>query len=136
LPSTTTSSATWSPLWRQPPPGARLALQAAGLVRKATLRGKHRKKRQGRPLRGMLLFQDGSTHAWLPDTPDKQHLIVTLDDATGQITSIFLTEQVGTMSNFTTLSQMIPRLFGNPKIVLADESQVVSIYSIKSSRFS
>lgn len=92
----------------------RLALQSAGLVRKATLRGKHRKKRQRRPLPGMLLFQDGSTHAWLPGTPDKQDLIVTLDDATGQITSIFLTEQEGTMSSFTGLAQTIARhgLFG------------------------
>jgi hypothetical protein len=40
----------------------RLALQSAGLVRKATLRGKHRKKRERRPLPGMLLFQEGSTH--------------------------------------------------------------------------
>jgi len=92
----------------------RLALQAAGLVRKATLRGKHRKKRVRRPLPGMLLFQDGSTHAWLPDTSEKQDLIVTLDDATGHITSIFLTEQEGTMSSFTGLAQTIARhgLFG------------------------
>ena len=92
----------------------RLALQASGLVRKATPRGKHRKKRERRPLPGMLLFQDGSTHAWLPDTPQKQDLIVTLDDATGQITSIFLTEQEGTMSSFTGLAQTIARhgLFG------------------------
>ncbi len=34
----------------------RLALQSAGLVAKATLRGKHRKKRERRPLPGMLLF--------------------------------------------------------------------------------
>jgi hypothetical protein len=61
----------------------RLALQSAGLVQKATLRGKHRKKRAGRPLPGMLVFQDGSTHCWLPDTAAQQDLIVTLDDATG-----------------------------------------------------
>src|SRR3978361_2235953 len=62
----------------------RLALQSAGLVRKATLRGKHRKKRERRPLPGMLLFQDGSTHCWLPGTEAKKDLIVTLDDATGR----------------------------------------------------
>jgi hypothetical protein len=33
-----------------------LALQSAGLVQKATLRGKHRKKRMRRPLPGMLVF--------------------------------------------------------------------------------
>ena len=89
-------------------------MQAAGLVRKATLRGKHRKKRQRRPLAGMLLFQDGSTHAWLSGTSEKQDLIVTLDDATGHTTSIFLTEQEGTMSSFMGLAQTIARhgLFG------------------------
>lgn len=87
----------------------RVALQSAGLVRKATLRGKHRKKRERRPLPGMLLFQDGSTHCWLPDTEDKQDLIVTLDDATGHITSIFLTEEEGTMSSFQGLAETIRR---------------------------
>jgi hypothetical protein len=92
----------------------RLALQSAGLVQKATLRGKHRKKRERRPLPGMLLFQDGSTHCWLPDTTAQQDLIVTLDDATGQITSIFLTEEEGTMSSFQGLAETIHEhgLFG------------------------
>ena len=92
----------------------RLALRSAGLVAKATLRGKHRKKRERRPLPGMLLFQDGSTHCWLPDTAAQQDLIVTLDDATGHITSIFLTEEEGTMSSFQGLAETIRRhgLFG------------------------
>ena len=92
----------------------RLALRSAGLVAKATLRGKHRKKRERRPLPGMLLFQDGSTHCWLPDTAAQQDLIVTLDDATGHITSIFLTKEEGTMSSFQGLAETIRRhgLFG------------------------
>jgi len=92
----------------------RLALQSAGLVRKATLRSKHRKKRERRPLPGMLLFQDGSTHCWLPGTEAKQDLIVTLDDATGHITSSFLTGEEGTMSSFQGLTETIRRhgLFG------------------------
>lgn len=92
----------------------RLALQSAGLVQKATLRGKHRKKRERRALPGMLLFQDGSTHCWLPDSTAQQDLIVTLDDATGHITSIFLTGQEGTMSSLRGLAETIRRhgLFG------------------------
>ena len=85
----------------------RLALQAAGLVQKATRRGKHRKRRVRRPLPGMLLFQDGSTHAWLAGSDAKQDLIVTLDDANGQITSLFLVEQEGTMSSFQGLLETI-----------------------------
>jgi hypothetical protein len=38
----------------------RLALQSAGLVTPTRRRGKHRRKRQRRPIPGMLLFQDGS----------------------------------------------------------------------------
>ena len=84
----------------------RLALQAAGLVQKGKLRGKHRKKRVRRPLPGMMLFQDGSTHAWLPGDA-KQDLIVTLDDANGHITSMFLVDQEGTMSSFAGLAETI-----------------------------
>jgi transposase len=41
----------------------KLALHAAGLVRKAPKRSAHRKKRPRRPLTGMLLHQDGPRHA-------------------------------------------------------------------------
>ena len=44
------------------------ALQTAGLVAKSRKRGKHRKRRPRRPLTGMLLHVDGSTHAWLGGT--------------------------------------------------------------------
>src|SRR6266436_4495686 len=60
----------------------RLALQTAGLVAKAKRRGAHRKKRVRRPLPGMLLFQDGSTHRWISAMERDLDLIVTLDDAT------------------------------------------------------
>jgi hypothetical protein len=85
----------------------RLALHAAGLVRPAKRRGVHRKKRERRPLPGMLLFQDGSTHRWLPDLEQALDLIVTLDDATGAIYSAFLVEEEGTMSSFLGLIETI-----------------------------
>jgi len=40
-------------------------LQSRGLVRPAPRRSTHCKKRARRPQPGMMLFQDGSTHAWL-----------------------------------------------------------------------
>ena len=40
-------------------------LQLRGLTTKAPRRGVHRRKRERRPLPGMMLFQDGSKHAWL-----------------------------------------------------------------------
>src|SRR3974390_551562 len=92
----------------------RLSLQAAGLVAKAKRRGAHRKKRVRRPLPGMLLFQDGSTHRWLAALGRDLDLVVTLDDATGQICSALLVEQEGTMSSFLGLAETIDRygLFG------------------------
>ena len=59
----------------------KLTLHAAGLVRPAKKRSAHRKKRPRRPVRGMMLHQDGSRHAWLEGQPQLD-LIVTMDDAT------------------------------------------------------
>jgi hypothetical protein len=41
------------------------ALQEGGLVGRAKKRGRHHKRRPRRPLPGMMLHIDGSTHAWL-----------------------------------------------------------------------
>jgi hypothetical protein len=85
----------------------RLSLQSAGLVPKAKRRGAHRKKRVRRPLPGMMLFQDGSTHRWIAALERDVDLIVTLDDATGEIYSAFLVEQEGTVSSFLGLAETI-----------------------------
>jgi len=85
----------------------RLALQASGLVAKAKRRGTHRKKRERRPLPGMLLFQDGSTHRWIAGLGHDLDLVVTLDDATGAIYSAILVEEEGTMSSFRGLFETI-----------------------------
>jgi Helix-turn-helix domain len=85
----------------------RLSLQSAGLVPKAKRRGAHRKKRVRRPLPGMLLFQDGSKHRWIASFGRDLDLIVTLDDATGEIYSAFLIDEEGTMSSFLGLAETI-----------------------------
>lgn len=85
----------------------RLALQGAGLVAKTKRRGTHRKKRERRPLPGMLVFQDGSTHRWIAGLDHDLDLIVTLDDATGAICSAILVEEEGTMSSFQGLCETI-----------------------------
>ncbi len=85
----------------------RLALQASGLAAKTKRRGTHRKKRERRPLPGMLLFQDGSTHRWIAGLDHDLDLVVTLDDATGAIYSAILVAQEGTMSSFLGLSHTI-----------------------------
>jgi hypothetical protein len=59
-------------------------LHGQGLLAPAPRRGAHRRKRPRRPLRGMMLHQDGSRHEWLNGQPALD-LIVTLDDATDRV---------------------------------------------------
>jgi transposase len=60
------------------------ALQGTGLVKRKARRGVHRKRRERRPLPGMLLHIDGSHHWWFQDA--RWHdLIVIMDDATREI---------------------------------------------------
>ena len=84
-----------------------LALQKAGDVKAAAGRGKHRKKRVRRPLPGMMLFQDGSSHLWIAALGYEVDLIVTLDDATSWIYSAFFAAEEGTMSSFRGLHETI-----------------------------
>jgi hypothetical protein len=81
-------------------------LQQRGLITRAPKRSAHRKKRARRPLPGMLVFQDGSKHAWLPQGPELD-LIVTMDDATSAILSAVLVEEEGTASSFIGLKETI-----------------------------
>ncbi|MDQ1290659.1 MAG: hypothetical protein QG615_449 [Nitrospirota bacterium] len=80
-------------------------LQAAGHVARALRRGAHRKKRPRKPLPGMMLHQDGSTHEWVPGC--QWDLIVTLDDATTEIYSAFFVEEEGTLSSLRGLQEVI-----------------------------
>lgn len=80
-------------------------LQSKGLLEKAKRRGAHRRKRERRPLPGMMLHQDGSRHVWLAGQPALD-LIVTLDDATNAIYSAFLVEEEGTASTFRALTEV------------------------------
>lgn len=83
----------------------RLALQREGVVTKAKRRGAHRRKRERKPLIGMMLHQDGSRYEWLAR---QQHdLIVSLDDATGAIYSAFLVAEEDTMSSFAGVAEVI-----------------------------
>ena len=58
----------------------RLSLQAHGKIKPASRRGAHRRKRPRRPVVGMMLHQDGSSHEWVAG--QWWDLIVTMDDAT------------------------------------------------------
>jgi transposase len=82
------------------------ALQTAGLVKKSRKRGVHRRRRPRRPLPGMLLHLDGSSHAWFQDQR-KYDLLVILDDATGEIYYAQLVEEECTATVMTALREVI-----------------------------
>jgi len=83
------------------------ALQGAGAVKVAKKRGKHRIKRERMPVPGMMIHQDASTHRWVEH--QAWDLVVTLDDATGEHTSMFFCAQEGTDSSFHGIGQTIER---------------------------
>jgi hypothetical protein len=87
---------------------AKLALQAAGLAEKSPGRGKYRRRRERRPLRGMMLHLDGSTHEWLVGEP-MQDLIVLQDDADSRIHYAQFVAQEGTQSTFAALKHVLQR---------------------------
>src|SRR5258708_4727610 len=82
------------------------ALQGAGLVAKQRKRGKHRRRRERRPMAGMLLHIDGSKHQWLGD--QRWHdLIVILDDATSEIYYAQLVQEESTRTVMAGLREVI-----------------------------
>jgi transposase len=86
----------------------KLALQGAGLVKKARQRGVHRKRRPRRPLPGMLLHLDGSSHQWLQDER-WYDLIEVLDDATSETYYAQLVEEESTRTVRAALWEVIAR---------------------------
>jgi transposase len=84
----------------------RQALQGAGLVAKRGRRGPHRRRRERRPMPGMLLHIDGSRHRWFQD--DRWYdLIVILDDATSEIYYAQLVEEESTRTVMAGLREVI-----------------------------
>src|ERR1700733_5724411 len=82
------------------------ALQGAGLVAKQRKRGKHRQRRERKPMAGMLLDIDGSKHRWLGD--QRWHdLIVILDDATSEIYYAQLVDEESTRTVMAGLREVI-----------------------------
>ena len=82
------------------------ALQGAGLVKKRHQRGPHRRRRERKPLPGMLLHIDGSKHRWFQD--DRYYdLIVVLDDATSEIYYAQLVEEESTRTVMAALREVI-----------------------------
>jgi transposase len=81
------------------------ALQNAGLVKRYTKRGPHRRKRPRRPLTGMMLHVDGSRHRWIPGLDQYQDLIVIFDDATSEVYDVQLVDEESTATVMAALKR-------------------------------
>lgn len=86
----------------------RLMLQEAGAVEKEPARGQYRRRRERRPMAGMLVHLDASTHEWIAGLP-RQDLVVALDDADGRILYGRCFPQEGTASTFAALESVLRR---------------------------
>jgi transposase len=90
----------WSYTW------VKNALQGAGLVSCKKKRGPHRRRRERRPLPGMLLHIDGSRHQWFGD--DRWYdLIVVMDDATSEVYYAQLVEEESTRTVLQALREVV-----------------------------
>ena len=99
------------------------ALQGAGLVQRARRRDKHRKRRPRRPLPGMMLHIDASTHRWF-EQGQSWDLIVILDDATNEI---YYAQLVGEESTPTVMAAV--------RYVVEHQGWFCSLYSDRASHF-
>jgi transposase len=86
----------------------RLVLQAAGLVEKAPARGKHRRRRERRPVVGMMVHLDASTHEWIAGLP-RWDLVWAMDDADGRALHGRFVPQEGTLSTMAALREVVGR---------------------------
>jgi transposase len=99
------------------------ALQEAGLVAKRKRRGPHRKRRERRPLPGMLLHIDGSQHRWFQDERFYD-LISVQDDATSEVYYAQLVEEESTRTVMRALWE-----------VIAERGLFCALYSDRASHF-
>ena len=101
----------------------KVTLQAAGLVEKSPGRGQYRRRRERRPLRGMMVHLDASRHPWLPDLP-MQDLVVAMDDADGRILYARFVPEEGTASTLAAL-----------KHILSTSGRFAELYTDRGSHF-
>ena len=83
-------------------------LQKHGLAVKAPTRGQYRRKRERRPMRGMLLHLDASRHEWIEGL-EMWDLNVVLDDADGRILHARFVPEEGVHSTLVALREVLLR---------------------------
>lgn len=83
-----------------------LVLQEAGIVKKTSGRGQYRRRRERRPMTGMLLHMDASTHEWIAGLGNYD-LNVMMDDADGKILFAEFIAEEGLASTFSALNHVL-----------------------------
>ena len=84
------------------------ALQTSGAVAPRAKHGRHHQRRERRPLPGMMLYVDGSTHAWIPAlAPAQFDLVAVIDDANTDCSYAQLVEQESTLTVMAALKEVI-----------------------------
>ena len=71
-------------------------------------RGQYRRRRERRPLCGMMVHLDASRHGWLPQLP-MQDLVVAMDDADGRILYARFVPEENTASTLAALKHLLRR---------------------------
>ena len=92
-------------------------LQGQQLVKVAKARGKYRIKRERKPLPGMMIHQDASTHRWVAGAV--WDLVVTMDDATNEHLDMRFCAQEGTASSMAGIKAVL-RSKGIPSSFYSD----------------
>lgn len=84
-------------------------LREQGLVPLEAPRKKHRLRRERRPMPGMLMHLDGSTHSWFGENFPQCDLVAVLDDATSEVYSARFVLQESTKSCMEVIRETIEK---------------------------
>ena len=85
-------------------------LHEAGYVRRHPKRGIYRRRRDRKPMVGMMLHLDGSKHRWFA-SPDgaMQDMLVLLDDASGEILDAECVPEESTVTSLALIKRVVER---------------------------
>ena len=95
-----------------------LRSEGIGAKRKRRVR-QHRRRREPRPCRGMMVQWDGSVHHWLGPEHPKWTLMAAVDDADGKVESAFFTTGETSAAYFRLLEGVLRRS-GIPQSIYQD----------------
>jgi len=98
----------------------RALLRSEGIGPKRKRRGRlHRRRREPRPCRGMMVQWDGSWHPWIGPEHPKWTLMAAVDDADGKVESAFFTASE-TSAAYLRLLEGVVRRSGIPQSIYQD----------------